>query len=136
MELLASRVKTLPAARSIDNEMQTCFEIILDVGQIRRRVTDHTIFELCGQEIAGVEAAVLGILNAFANRGTRNAFDQDFVKLEQHILQFENSFEHILKVTAREPLVFILFFAALKALLLQFRGMADQSCGNAVKAQS
>ena len=89
------------------------FDIIVDIGQIRHRVTDHTVFALCERELAVIADAVDSLLAVVKKN---DGLEQKLAALEQSINQFEDVFEHVVKVAAREPAVFILFISALRAL--------------------
>jgi hypothetical protein len=95
-----------------DNRL-SLLEIIMDMGQIRRRVKDHTIFGLCKIELTNLSSTIIDVL-AMSNNKAR--IEQRLAALEQAINQFDDVYEHVLKVTAREPIVFILFMSSLRIL--------------------
>lgn len=121
MAVLADREKAAGKPPQTSQQMQTLFEMIIDIGQIRRRVTDHTVFALCNDELSGIDAAIDQLLTALAGDNIGRIAD-GLLMLDKYINQFESNFEHILRVTAREPLVFVLMLSSLKAL--------QESCRN------
>jgi len=96
--------------RGIEDESEW-LTLLLDAGQLRRRVTDHTIFGLCSDELMDIEAALIAIIPYL---GTINSVEP-LAFLTASLDSFDDSFEHVIKVSAREPLVFILFLGALRA---------------------
>ncbi len=89
------------------------FEIILDVGQLRRRISDYTVLGLCENELVTLQEAMTGLITAV---GELTLQDRMYAAYAHAINQFEDIFEHVVKVAAREPLVFILFIGALREL--------------------
>ena len=116
MAVLSEREKAAGKSAHTSHQMQTLFEMILDIGQIRRRVTDHTVFALCNDELSGIDDALNQLLPALASDNKQKVAD-GLLMMERYITQFESNFEHILRVTAREPLVFVLMLGTLKSLL-------------------
>jgi hypothetical protein len=100
----------MPDASSLP---QAAFELIVDLGQIRRRVTDHTIFALCRNELQELEDGLTGLLKATQHKVLLEKY---LVRATYNINQFEDVYEHVINVTAKEPVVFILFINALRSL--------------------
>jgi hypothetical protein len=116
-ELAARETGITKPARCLSTEMQTFFEIILDIGQLRRRVTDHTVFALCPNEMIAIQLSIALMFRAFASRQNKEQLELSMLSFERDLYQLENIFETVIKVTAREPLAFVLFLSALKSLL-------------------
>lgn len=134
MSLLSAREKAAGKSVQVPYEMQTLFEMIIDIGQIRRRVTDHTVFALCSDELTGIDAAIKQLFAAFAS-GSKQQQADGLLLLQKYINQFESNYEHIIRVTAREPLVFLLMLGALKSLLeecWQISGLSTRPAEEAV----
>lgn len=128
MALLAQREIAAEATDVTADKMQTLFEMLVDIGQIRRRVTDHTVFSLCTDEIKGIDLSIKNMFAAFAS-GESGQQEAALSVLVRYITQLESTFEHVLRVTAREPLVFVLMLASLKTLAQQCReqlGLSDE----------
>lgn len=96
--------------RGIENEAEW-LTLLLDAGQLRRRVTDHTVFGLCREELMDIESALAAVISCIGKLASIEAL----AALAATLDRLEDSFEHVIKVTAREPVVFILFIGALRA---------------------
>lgn len=134
MSLLSAREKAAGKSVRVSYEMQTLFEMIIDIGQIRRRVTDHTVFALCSDELTGINVAINQTFTALGANNQKKIAD-GLRLLYKYIIQFESNYEHILRVTAREPLVILLMLGTLKSLLeecQQISGVTLQSAEEAV----
>src|SRR3990167_269977 len=123
LAILTRRESVIASSVSVSQDLQALFEVIIDVGQARRRVTDHTIFALCKDELDTIEADVISLFAELAG-SNKSKIEMLLVRLEAHITQFESSYENILRVAAREPLVLILLLGSLKNLLQQCQNMS------------
>lgn len=84
---------------------------LLEVTQLRTRVSDLSEFELCALELRELRAALAACFNALASSsGLREGLEW----LGAAIRQFEGMLDHVLKVSARDPMVYALFLAALQ----------------------
>lgn len=97
-------------------KIEYIYTIILDCAQLRRRVTDHTVFGLCANEMDGIShevtAIILELIKVLAgNKGKVNA-----IALSVRIKHLDDNYQNVLRITAREPLVFVLFISSLKIL--------------------
>jgi len=89
------------------------FLILMDCAQLRRRVTDHTVFGLCDAELLGISTAIQSTFKELIHlTGKSNTLDA--IGLAEKIKLLEDSYEHVLKVAAKEPLAFLLFIESLK----------------------
>ncbi len=91
----------------------TLLELIVDLGQVRRRVTDHTIFSLCHDELQSLEKYLAALLKSLPLNKPQQALLDNTAS---HINQFESVYVSVMSVVAIEPVVFILFVNALRAL--------------------
>jgi hypothetical protein len=96
------------------------FELILDVSQIRWRVTDHTIFGLCDKELQALEASFIQL---FSTPRLAQTVEVKLAATASSIDQFESIYMHAMNVTAKEPTVFILFISAMRSIQKHFSGM-------------
>lgn len=88
---------------------------LLQVIALRARVFDLSEFELCGIELRELRAALSVCFSALSSgKGEPMAL----ACLASSINQFEGIHEHVLKVSARDPSVYILFLTALNDLRL------------------
>lgn len=106
-------------------EAQLFFEILMDIGQVRRRVTDHTAFGICASELSQIESDVVRIFDACAAGKPYADLVPLIAGLGRAIERLEGTVEQVIRVASREPVVFVLFVASLKALLRQFRNAIE-----------
>jgi len=126
MAALAQRARAAGVnSETVYNDVLSIFEILMDLSQIRWRVSDHTIFRLCSIELSEIDTSMTATLNAFPHVGKPAELEKCIVAFERSINRLEDNLEHIVKVAAREPVVFILFLSALKALLAHGKKMAE-----------
>ena len=92
------------------------YSIILDCAQLRRRVSDYTIFNLCYNEMTAIMQEINRIVLAVISVYGWQPAKFDVLALAEKIRQLEDNYHNVLQVTAREPLVFVLFIASLKTL--------------------
>lgn len=78
------------------------YNILLDCGLLRSRVSDKAIFEICRKEFTA-------ILEAITHQTPENP-------LSAHITALEVTYQNVLLVTSQQPLPFLLFIYSLKAL--------------------
>ncbi|MFZ2315226.1 MAG: hypothetical protein WAW86_06175 [Gammaproteobacteria bacterium] len=94
------------------------FEVILDIAQLRRRVTDHTTFGIVTSELSDI---LLALNASFLQIQQKLLNKQDGSSSEDHVLSraidsFEGMYFSVVNVAAREPLVFLLFIDGLKTV--------------------
>lgn len=105
--LVAIKEKMTPP--TILAKLDLIYDTVLDYGQLRRRVTDFTLFAVCSRELLALSQAIDQAL-------TLKPSVQANAKLLAAINQFQAINQNVLQVTAREPLALILFIASLTAL--------------------
>lgn len=96
------------------------FDIMLDYSQLRRRVTDATTFQLAEDEFKKIVNDIDADLSALMFL-LRNKKMITGGALQQNIKHFEDNYQNVLRVSAREPLVFLLFIFSLKAMNAELR---------------
>lgn len=96
-------------------KLDLLYDTILDYGQLRRRVTDHTTFDLCEAELTALEQEIGKLLAEVGGIFRYKNPLLDTAGLAVKINRFEENYQHVLQVSAREPLVFMLFIASLRA---------------------
>ncbi|HEX4044548.1 MAG TPA: hypothetical protein VHZ76_02650 [Gammaproteobacteria bacterium] len=95
------------------------YDLMLEYGQIRRRVTDPTIFSLCQSELIDMLQAINKVLMAASKRKINLAIQSiDTSELSASIERFEENYQTVLKITSQEPVVFLLFIFNLKQFCL------------------
>ncbi len=113
------------------NSFSPLFDLMLDYAQLRWRVSDHTIFTICHDELAAINQAIITVLQQKQQQMTppRSLTLQTQPSLQQPMIdtealavaidRFEENYQQVLQVTAREPLAFLLFIYSLKAFSKQ-----------------
>lgn len=105
------RKKTIEA---MIRKLELLYETMLDYGQLRRRVGDHTTFGVCNDELTHISQEISKIfLEINAVFRYKNPL-LDTQGLAIKIKELEENYQNALHVVAREPLVFMLFIASLK----------------------
>lgn len=112
---------TALGCQTLQDENAELYVLLLDAGQIRRRVTDHTIFGLCMDELKLIRQALLDI---FSNLGSDRLLES-VAALNIAIQAFDDNYEHVLKVASREPIVFVLFQGSLRNLVEVVKRVAN-----------
>lgn len=92
------------------------YDLMLSLAKLRWRVTDFTIFRVCDNEMRGIENALNQIFLMLARKIKNQRIQVESYPLAQAINRFEETYQHVIQVTAREPLVFLLFINDLKEL--------------------
>ena len=119
--LCIEKLKEVDDKNTMLIKLENIYALLLDAAQLRRRVSDHTIFELCQHELKSLLIALDHLfLTLERSITTSQCLDQDF--LTREINQLESMFQSILQVTAREPIIFLLFIYHLKVLREEIKG--------------
>lgn len=101
---------------SFINKLDHCYDILLDCAQLRHRVKDHATFTLCAPELIAINQEIgVAIAACMANIANKK---HEFVlsALAEKLMPLEANYSTVLQISAREPLVFLLFITSLKAL--------------------
>ena len=91
-------------------------DITYDHSLLRHRTSDKTIFSVCKKELTEISAEINQLFSDMAQVLNKKRYHIDVTGLNKHIESLEETYQHILQVTSREPLVFLLFLSSLKAL--------------------
>jgi len=112
-------MQTVVRLKKIDvhqvTKLNRLFEILLDCAQLRGRVSDFSIFQVCEHELQMINAAI--------NRLLSIPLVNDVEPLLEAINRLEENYQQVLLVTAKEPLPFILFIASLRAFSQAIGGL-------------
>lgn len=97
-------------------KVDALFDVLMDCAQLRRRVSDHTVFALCKQELAAISNEInkLTVEMILVIKKKKDIIDT--LPFSEKIQRFEDNFQHVVMITSREPLAFVLFVASLKGL--------------------
>lgn len=92
------------------------YDLLLDAAQLRRRVSDYATFSLCRRELQDINQEINRLLDGLVSVINKNHFTPDVAMLQQKIDRLEDIYQHVLQVSAPEPLVFLLFIGSLQLL--------------------
>lgn len=98
---------------AIHADLATILKILIDMGMLRFRVTDYTVFGFCRDEMISLQEDISSLL---AKLNDHEVLNDELERYMVSIQQFENCFEQVMKVSAKEPAVFILFIGSLRNL--------------------
>lgn len=98
------------------NKLEMLFDVIVDCGQLRNRVSDYSTFQLCAEELGGITKELKNIFDQLINQSHLNNTQVDVTLLKGKIKRFEENFTNVLQVSAKDPLIFLLFISSLNAL--------------------
>lgn len=96
-------------------------DIMLDCAQLRYRVSDQTVFQICDNELSMIATSLHTLLSRMVTTrrclaAQQNQLTDDSDAFAASITQLEDNYYHVLQVAAHEPLGFLLFIHSLKAL--------------------
>lgn len=103
--------------RSFTIALSQLYELLLACAQLRWRVKDHSIFEVCQSELQQLAQQLNRYFSALF--AAPAIFQMHYEQLQIAIEKFEEIYQSVLLVTAKEPVAFILFQANLKSLVDQ-----------------
>lgn len=99
------------------SEIEHLSEIIFSLNQLRFRVTDYTIFEICAFEMQWLSKTSTSALKSAANSFLKKYNSHShLVALSESIEAFETISHSALQITSQEPIVFLFFIQDLYAL--------------------
>lgn len=101
------------------------YAMLLACGQIRHRVSDHTTFGLCKEELQAMDTAAQQLFIELIKLAKGKPLTLDTYPLADAIKRLEENNQHILQVSAAEPLAFVLFIQAQHAFLAQCEDVAQ-----------
>ncbi len=102
--------------RLVQKKADQIFDLLLDCSQLRRRVSDHTTFAVCSNELTAICQEIERLFEGLIAVVMGKKIYPNINMLQEKIQQLEETYNHVLQVSAREPLVFLLFIFSLKAL--------------------
>jgi len=89
--------------------------LLLDCGQLRYRISDHTTFRFCQAEIEQIRQFLLSLL-----QDMNHCFTNDQMQVQEnddaHLTNLEGIYEMVLQVVMEEPLNFLLFIDDIRQL--------------------
>lgn len=93
--------------------------ILFSLGQIRYRISDHTVFLVCRSDLQNLQDAIAQCFRAQSNLSRSCSIELD--KLNKAIKHFESTYQSVLQVTSPEPLGILLFIFDLYRLHNELR---------------
>jgi hypothetical protein len=109
------------------NQISRMFDVLMDMAQLRRRVSDVTVFALCRNECIAISETLSALFADMIAVIKQKKDTVDAIALSQKIILFEDVFQHVITIAAKEPLAFILFIASLKVLREEIDGFSRAS---------
>ena len=110
-----SGMKKTALEATVLRKLNRLYDIMLDYAQLRRRVGDYTVLGVCSIELTEIEKEISILFSTVSKRMSNKVYHVNTDALAQSIQRLESNYQQALQVTARDPLVFLLFIASLKA---------------------
>lgn len=101
---------------SLINKLDRIFDVLEDCAQLRYRVKDHYTFQLCAKELIAITEAIDKEFQEISSAIDMNRKAETSDMLMNAISALEGNYQHVLKTSTHEPLVFLIFMTSLKAL--------------------
>lgn len=98
----------------IIESIEKLYDTMLDYAQLRFRNTDASLFEVANREMQALNTAINHSLSAMMKQARFQPHQISLHSLKVAISDMETVFQGVIQVTAREPLLFILFIDSLK----------------------
>ena len=103
------------------------YESFISCAQVRWRSADHTIFAVCQQDLAGILQEINQAYHEFVLiLTTKNKLHADLSTLTVRINQLEQTYQNVMQVTAKEPVILLLFVASLQAFAVELAAFNSQ----------
>lgn len=91
------------------------YDLMLDYSQLRWRVTDHSTFAVCDPELTAILNEMNLMFREAISLFAHQSHQLHTARLQETIQKLDDNYQSVLRVAAREPLVFLLFIASLKS---------------------
>jgi uncharacterized membrane protein YccC len=105
------------------NQLRNLYILLIDAGQLRNRIKDYSVFQVCHTELLKIKNAIKKNL-AEVSKTYKNASEVDTNDFSEHLIQLEDNYTHVLQVAAPDPLAILLFIITLKNLRDELEGIA------------
>jgi hypothetical protein len=109
----AKTVASHSALNQLVNHFDHLFDILMNLAQLRTRVEDFTIFNVCHTELTAVCDELDSLLKELYAAYHQKNLTRDVKMFQQQIQQLETLYQRVLQVTAPDPFVFVLFIGSL-----------------------
>lgn len=103
------------------------YESFINCAQVRWRTTDHTIFAVCEHDLLSILQEINKIYEEFiVLLFAHTSIYLDLNTLQMRINQFEQTYQNVLQVSAREPVVLLFFVMSLQMFARELNGFNDK----------
>lgn len=120
LQTLRKQITITPSLKKTVNEIEHFYEIIFSLHQLRFRVEDYSIFEMCQGEMAALEHHSVRLLNQLGKTYSSTIITPQLENFLESIHAFENVYNRIIQVIAPNPMVFLFFIQNLYAFHDEF----------------
>lgn len=117
-QMIAERSHTVKACA----RLKETFTLLIDASQLRFRISDFTVFGLCADEIKQLGKTLVAGLTQLEHQNTLAA--NELQSIQQALAHWDAIYQQVVNVSAREPVVFVLFTETLKRLVLSLEQIA------------
>jgi hypothetical protein len=111
-----SLIETFPSQsllKQMANHFDNLFDIMMSVAQLRARIEDFSIFDVCCAELTAIRDEFDELLKEFSIAYHHKNPTRDVKMFQQQIQQLETLYQRVLQVAAPDPFVFVLFIGSL-----------------------
>lgn len=119
MRFLLGKVnkEKLESFKTIINDLDELFDIIISLGNLRYRVKDIALFEMCEKEFSLVSKNISNVFELLKLKicEEKNIHEECF-NLSSYVQAIEQVYNGTLRVISKEPIVFLIFIQNLNAL--------------------
>ncbi len=102
--------------------LQESFTLLVDASQLRFRISDFTVFGLCADEIKQLSQVLVTGLTQLEHQADLTS--AQLAPIQRALAEWDAIYQQVINVSAREPIVFILFAETLKRLVLSWEHAA------------
>lgn len=113
--VLLSTIKKTPIQMAVTKKLNILYDAVLGYAQLRLRITDYTVLGVCVDEMKMLEKAIDQLFFMASKGINKNKYDFNVQALLSAIQHLEDNYQQVLQVTSKEPLMFVLFIANLRA---------------------
>lgn len=111
-------------AEKLEQHFDCLLAILLEISQLRHRVTEANVLQMCQEEMVQILLSVDQLFNVIIIM-IRNGINDDttqhtaIFECAKAIKFFEEKDQHVLRIATPEPMIFILFIASIRDLYNQ-----------------
>lgn len=98
----------------MQNKIEHFFDLMLSGSELRRRVTDYATLIIWEPELIAIHNDITLVYSGFIKLVMGKSWHLDISSLQRNIQKLDEIYNHVLTVSSREPLVFLLYIFNLK----------------------